>query len=674
MYLPFALVCLTTVIWQGSWALLFNIKNQELARYLVKFGYSGIIFIPFCFYHFIINWTDLRKERIFVPVFYLVGLVFLILLWSGNYFIDGLYHYYWGYYPKAGLLHPAYLLFLTIATLRIFSILSRSLKSDSLTPIARNQVKYVLALIGIYAMASFDFLVNYGLEIYPFGFIFVCVSLYLTSHAIVRYRLLDINIVIRKSLGYSLVAGVLTSVFVVLVLAMTRYLSEVAGITSFSITVIAALTIAFLFNPLKSRIQSIIDRIFYKTTYDYYATIQKVSHDLATSIDTKIIYRFIVDAVFSALKLKNTFLLLLDGSQYYAIYSRSQLEKNSTVDGKQGLKIPEDCRLVGFLNQKKETIIREELSRAVDHQTADGIADLLSPFGGEGVVPILIDDKIALLLILGEKLSGDIFTDEDVTLLNTIANQASIAIKNASLYAEKIQSERLASIGMMAATLAHEIKNPLASIKIFTQLLPEKYYDREFRESFLHIVSNEIQRINGLVTELLDFSKPTLIDIQEVDASSLLDETIELVSKNFEHAGIQIMKTYHGQFFLAGDHERLKQALLNILLNSQQAMQGGGVLEVGSSIQDKHVSISIRDNGPGIPGNILKKIFDPFFTTKQRGAGLGLAISKKIIDDHGGMITVESGRGKGTIFYLLLPAYTKEGEHLEYRTLSSGKL
>ncbi len=274
-------------------------------------------------------------------------------------------------------------------------------------------------------------------------------------------------------------------------------------------------------------------------------------------------------------------------------------------------------------------------------------------------------------MILGEKLSGDIFTDEDIKLLNTIANQAAISIKNATLYAEKVLSERLASIGMMSATLAHEIKNPLSSIKVFTQLFPEKYQDIEFRESFSRIVADEIQRIDGLITELLDFSKKTPINVKEINAQQLIDNTIELITGELESSRIKILKKYHGSFNIAGDAERLKQALLNIFINSRQAMKEGCTLGIELSSRDNYVNISISDDGAGIPENIVDKIFDPFFSTKERGSGLGLAISKKIIDDHGGKITVTSNEGQGTVFELSLPSFNKIEQGTNYGTFST---
>ena len=194
---------------------------------------------------------------------------------------------------------------------------------------------------------------------------------------------------------------------------------------------------------------------------------------------------------------------------------------------------------------------------------------------------IFIDDKLEILLILGEKLSGDIFTNEDVNLLGTISNEAAIAVKNARLYKEKVASERLASVGMMSGTFAHEIRNPLTSIKIFAQLIPDKYDDADFRENFSKIVTSEIARIDGLIKDLLDFSSSKASPYADnVDIAGLVDELVEYIKGRLEleKKNIDVEKNYKKvKINMAGDSEKLKQAFINILNNSCQAMNKKGL-------------------------------------------------------------------------------------------------
>ena len=291
---------------------------------------------------------------------------------------------------------------------------------------------------------------------------------------------------------------------------------------------------------------------------------------------------------------------------------------------------------------------------------SEHLRDKLELLSCEAVVPVFVDKKLTLLMCLGEKTKGDRFTREDVNLLNTISDQMSISVKNAKLYKEKIHTEKLASIGMMSATFAHEIRNPLTSLKTFAQLIPEKYNDAEFRNKFSKIVLSEIDRINGLIEDLLDFSqKKASPGINDFDVTMILDETVDYVRNRleFEEKPISIEKQYDGNgFCLSGNSEKLKHAFVNIINNGCQSMSGEGVLIVDVSPNGKNIDIAITDSGEGIPPDEIEKIFDPFVTTKEMGLGIGLAISKKIIEDHGGKIKVKSRVSKGTTFTITLPA------------------
>jgi signal transduction histidine kinase len=296
----------------------------------------------------------------------------------------------------------------------------------------------------------------------------------------------------------------------------------------------------------------------------------------------------------------------------------------------------------------------------IKQEVADKSTLTLSHRGGS--VPVFVDNKLELLLVLGEKISGDIFTDEDIKLLNTISDQTAIAIKNAKLYMDKLSSDRLASIGMVSATFAHEIKNPLTSIKTFAQLLPERYSDIDFRENFSKIVVDSVDRITGLIADLLDFSAGRSPgEMIPSDITGLLDEIIDEVKANLRlnNRKINIEKDYKNiSVNVLGDEKRLRQAFTNIILNGCQAIpdsRDDGIVRVGINENEKNVDISVTDNGDGIPPEDITRIFEPFFSTKTIGAGLGLAITRKIIEDHYGKIVVDSTFKKGTTFKITLP-------------------
>ena len=344
------------------------------------------------------------------------------------------------------------------------------------------------------------------------------------------------------------------------------------------------------------------------------------------------------------------------------------IKKDKNVKKKTGPEKTEEIKvnkfpgIVKFFKTSNNILIKEELpnyEELLGQETIDRIKKDLEVFHGEVVVPVFIDKKLTLLLVLGEKISGDIFTNEDINLLNTISVQAAIAVKNARLYQEKINSERLASIGMMSATFAHEIRNPLTSLKTFAQLMPEKYNDIEFRDTFSRIVVGEIEKIDGLISDLLDFSsnkKPTRIN--NFNLTELVDKIVDYVKGKleFEKSKIVVEKNYNGAVInMSGDAGKLKQAFSNIIINGCQAMNDEGMLRVNIKPNGKNVDVIVEDTGEGIHPEDLPKIFDPFITTKERGIGLGLAISKRVIEDHNGKIHVKSQLARGTTFTITLP-------------------
>jgi len=226
------------------------------------------------------------------------------------------------------------------------------------------------------------------------------------------------------------------------------------------------------------------------------------------------------------------------------------------------------------------------------------------------------------------------------------------------LEAEMRENERLAAVGRMAAGVAHEIRNPLSSIKGLALLLKDKFprQSREFETTGLLV--QEVERMNRTISELLGFARPASLDLQEVDLRILLQETLQLVSA--DTASEHIRTSLHCARdlpVLMADRDRLSQVFINILLNSVQAMEDGGTLEISArkSSSGRQVELLFRDTGKGIQPEHLAQVFFPYFTTRRGGTGIGLAITQKIIADHGGTIRVESTPGKGTTVVVELP-------------------
>jgi signal transduction histidine kinase len=234
------------------------------------------------------------------------------------------------------------------------------------------------------------------------------------------------------------------------------------------------------------------------------------------------------------------------------------------------------------------------------------------------------------------------------------------------------RSDRLASLGTLSAGMAHEIKNPLVSIKTFAQLLPERYQDSDFRETFSNLIGHEIARIDSLVNQLLRFARPAKPVLKPMHVHEVLEKSLLLVGHRLYQKDIKLTRSWEANVdTIRADADQLEQVFLNFFLNAMDAMKTTGELNVRTEIRGDEdwvsaltqtngkaheiLRITIRDTGEGIRAEDIPHVFDPFFTTKDYGTGLGLSVVHGIIQEHGGQIEVESELKKGTAFHILLP-------------------
>jgi two-component system nitrogen regulation sensor histidine kinase GlnL len=269
--------------------------------------------------------------------------------------------------------------------------------------------------------------------------------------------------------------------------------------------------------------------------------------------------------------------------------------------------------------------------------------------------------RMGTTFLLGhdEKAMGSLIVFTDMTELKSLEEQVR-------------RSDQLSSVGTLAAGMAHEIKNPLVTIKTFTQLLPQRYSDQDFREDFSSLVAHEVSRIDGIVNELLSFSKPTKPHLVPMNLHETIDQMLKLTHEQMAQKNISAecrkaaeLDTIHG------DSKLLSQAMINLTLNAIEAIEKDGTIRIetcnldyrfangddpANPVTRKCIRIQISDTGKGIPQESIQNIFDPFFTNKSEGTGMGLSVAHGIISEHHGIIEVESEIGRGTTFYIYLPA------------------
>src|SRR5215471_13127758 len=227
-----------------------------------------------------------------------------------------------------------------------------------------------------------------------------------------------------------------------------------------------------------------------------------------------------------------------------------------------------------------------------------------------------------------------------------------------SLEEQLQQSDKLSSIGLLAAGVAHEVNTPLAGISSYSQMLMQQIPDNDPRRQLLEKIHRQTSRASSIVNNLLNFSRVTEARYAPVDLNRVIDDTIQLLEAQLRNTEIEVVRSYADELPPAfGDGPKLQQVLMNLILNARDAMPQGGRLEISTEADEDSAVIEVHDTGLGIAPEHLSKIYDPFFTTKQigKGTGLGLAVSYGIIRDHGGHINVESKLGEGTRFQITLP-------------------
>lgn len=218
------------------------------------------------------------------------------------------------------------------------------------------------------------------------------------------------------------------------------------------------------------------------------------------------------------------------------------------------------------------------------------------------------------------------------------------------------RADRLATLGTLAAGMAHEIRNPLGAIGGALEILDGDFPPQHPRREFVDILRREIQRLNAISGRYLDYARPQAPELRAVDLNACVGSSVELVGRSAGRSGVRVETALSASLPPAlADPLQVHQALVNLLLNGIQAMEGGGVLEVATDRVPSGVAVTVRDHGPGLPEGSGEKIFEPFFSTKPGGTGLGLAIARRIAVAHGGALTAESAPGGGARFRLLLP-------------------
>jgi len=658
------LQCFGVSVWYFGRCMTAISVNKADAFFWNRILYLGAIFIPFLTLHFILVLIEKCKEKkTLLFASYGLGLFELVGFDFSKLFVrDIVFYPAFGFYEVPGKFYLFHFLMLGFPTYAVWLLI----KEHQITSLVlrRNQIRYVIlaSIIGfVSAATSFFPLIN--LNIPPIGAPFSAIYVFIISYAIVKYRLMDITVVVKKSVIYSLLILLfLTPCLLIL------FLSERAIFGSFDYTFLPIylflfLVAAFVFPRIRVILERKVREILFRDEVACEDVFYKLSKTIANVLDLGDLLNQLIDIIVKAINVEKISILVLDNEdtkfKLGASYGLNYQSDN--------LLFPKEDFFFRWMQEKNNLVIREEIEEKVYSDPGmSSVNSRMKEIGSEVCLPLIHENRLIGLINLGHKKRGRLYSYKDFELLRALANQASVAIANARLYEmlkrSKIhmrRADRLASLGILTAGLAHEIRNPLVSIRTFLQLLPERFDDTEFKTNFLNLTIDEVERICRLLNELLDFARPSEPNFQEADVNDIMEKVILLADNEVRAKGLVIHKRYDNNLpKVMVDKEQIKQVFLNIFLNAIQASYEMDEVFVETRLLEKNerfVQVVIRDKGEGISEKNIEDIFTPFFTTKHEGSGLGLSISHQIVQEHRGTINVESKLGEGSTFTINLP-------------------
>jgi two-component system NtrC family sensor kinase len=601
------------------------------------------------------------------------------------------------------------------------------------------------------------------------------------GYAIIRYRLMDVDIIFKRGLAYTAATAAIASIYFALIALIAEIShAQTTGPVGGMIAIVIA---AFLFQPFREWIQARLDRFFYRDRLDYRRTLIEFGRTLTNEVRFDPMLGSVMDRISQT--------LLVDR---LAIFMEDPLQPGQMrLARSMGVRLSEPMDLT-FLEPARPEFARGALffeSPRAARDVSDSVRQTLEQLDLNYFVPCRIRERTVAVLGLGKTVDGDFLSSDDVELVQTIAGYVAVALDNAQLYnsleqkaleiarlkdfSENIveslnvgvlavdlggiveswntrmeqlfnvprneavghqlrallpeelaseiaarrdeeqitgiykqrlhhqgkvltmnvsitplvsksgdrigrlllfddvtqrermeeqmsQTEKLTSLGLLAAGVAHEVNTPLAVISNYIQMLAKQMPEGDPRQGIIEKIVKQTFRASEIVNNLLNFSRTSATELADLDVNRVVEETLSLVAHPLKTSQIQVVKQLGPTLpAVRGSANKLQQVFLNLFLNARDAMPGGGMLEVRTTAHNGSVEVEVVDTGAGIPREHIHRIFDPFFTTKAsgRGTGLGLSVSYGIIKEHAGKIDVRSTPGKGTSFHVEFPAVRK---------------
>lgn len=319
------------------------------------------------------------------------------------------------------------------------------------------------------------------------------------------------------------------------------------------------------------------------------------------------------------------------------------------------IRLPIGKGIAGYVAQTGQTI---NIPDAYNDPRFNPEVDKRSGYRTRNVLCMPLKNKdgqiIGVFQLLNKKEGS--FTADDEHFIDAFSAHASIAVENARLAQEMVANERLSAVGRMASTIIHDIKNPMGTLRVYAQVMKRKSGNEEAAKLADEMI-HQVDRFVNMTQEILDFTRGvSLTNIQELEFEQVMSSVLDFIEKDLSKNNVQLHRSTRFQGKVKMDQDKMIRVFYNLASNARDAMPQGGSLTVLTEQSDGYVKIEFTDSGTGMPDEVKKKIFEPFMTYgKKHGTGLGMAIVKKVIDDHQGKIEIDSEVGKGTTIRILLP-------------------
>lgn len=678
----------------------FNTDDRLSALWISRIDHLFVAFLVPLYLDFFHTYLNIKPPKGLIPAAHGLASLFMCLALTPWYISDMARHTF-GFFAKAGPLYPLFGISGFAATVYVSVLVYRAVRKER-SLFRKKQLWFVFAGFGGLGMLNgFNFISIHGASVYPPGnFAFIPMAVF--GYGLFRHNLLHTASFISSGLVYSMLTASLTCLYALIVTLMTKLFSRADVFESMVFPFFFFLLVALVFGPLKSHIQHLIDRMFFRKKYDYQQTLKRIGKTIVSVLNLDAIGETLIHAVADTMSVRSCRLVLIskDGKKPTCFNNQ---EPSVRILPEADLNRP----LIRWLTEKRNPVEKRKLYRRMSERGVPAVFLDMTENDEELAVPLVFKDQVNGYFLLSAKRSGELFSREDVDLLETLSSQSALAVENAISYKrieelnrmleekvrertmalqqvlvekertqeELIRSESLAAIGQLVAGVAHELNNPLASTVSLIQSAIEELEGRSVgveaeKETIedLRFADKELRRAADIVSSLLGLSRQTDTYTENVGLNEVVRDALRVLHNQYKHRTFSLSERYAEDLpQIRGNFAGLGQVVLNIVQNAFQAMAGrDSAVELVTVFDrvNRKVLFKCLDSGPGVPLSIRKDIFKPFFTTKEpgKGTGLGLYLSHEIVRKHGGELSYTDHTAGGAGFTLALPVTNDTAE------------